>query len=71
MKFRYMEKVKVKNGFYRNYSGVVMAHQRVIDNSTKIPTSHIVYTVDLVISKDPPEKKTENFREEELKMRWF
>lgn len=56
MKFRHLEKVRVKSGYYRNYTGVVVGFQRVLDapEPTSVsPVEVVVYNVKLTLSKDP------------------
>ena len=67
MKYRYLEKVKVKQGYFRGYNGVVVGAKTTKDD--KIETTE--YHVKLTISKDPTEIRTETFQEEELKFRWW
>lgn len=64
MKFRHLEKVKVKGGYYRNYKGVVQSNKVGKDNI-------IFYVVELTIKKEPLLKRVEEFREDELKRSWF
>jgi transcription antitermination factor NusG len=71
MKFRYQEKVRVRNGFFRNYKGVVTEVQKGLDGSTVPPTPFFIYKVKVTITKDPLLVREENFSEEELKRRLF
>lgn len=71
MKFRYQEKVKVKNGFYRNYKGIVQEVKKGIDNTSVPPTPYYIYKVKVTITKDPLLIKEEEFKEYELARRLF
>jgi hypothetical protein len=68
MKFRHLEKVKVKSGYYRNYKGVVMGVSEGIESSKE---NIIQYTVKLTITKDPLVIETKSFFETELSRRMF
>lgn len=74
MKFRHLEKVRVKSGYYRNYTGVVVGFQRVLDapEPTSVsPVEVVVYNVKLTLSKDPFREETKEFKESELARRLF
>ena len=67
MKYRYLEKVVVRKGYFRGYKGVVIGAKTTKDDKTESTEYH----VKLTISKDPTEIRQETFKEEELKIRWW
>lgn len=74
MKFRHLEKVRVRSGYYRNYTGIVTGFQKVLDapEPTSVsPIEVVVYTVKLTISKDPLKEEIKEFKESELARRLF
>lgn len=76
MKFRHLEKVRVRSGYYRNYCGIVVGFQKVLEIQNKgtvneFPVEAIVYSVKLTISKDPFKEENKEFRESELAARLF
>lgn len=71
MKFRHLEKVQVRSGYYRDYKGIITDFEKVIDDTTLPPVEVIIYNVKLVITKDPLKEEIKHFKESELVKRWF